>query len=292
MTGGEGTELLISEVYKDFVNLHKSLNYHTSSIRAICKKLIFETNDSIKYLVATAGGQMLINLFEIEFSNQGFEIIHLAKYEGLKSDQDFRIMDFDMKLTQDSILFFIASSSGQHHSVVCNRENYKFTKLDSLIFDSALLCIKTVEISESKYISFIGSNKGKLIAVEQEYPSESKAESVLTTNPHQVGINVIDIYKNLICTVSDDQNLVIYNYNSTQGITGFELIHKVYSHHSSIKALKIVPLARFSYHYWFEDQPREPVVIITSSYDQRAWVWLYFLSKVRASFFFTLLTIT
>ena len=275
LTGGEATELMISEVCKNFLNLHKSLNYHTSSIRAIWKVMKEELNESIKYFIATGGGQMLVNLFEIEMNSQGFEIIHLTKFEGLKSDQDFRIMDFDLKVTKDAILIFIASSSGQHHSIICSREDYKFKKLDTLSFDSALLCIKTIEWSEDKYISFIGSNKGKILAINQDHlDSNIEITQALSWSPHQVGINVIDEYKNLICTGSDDQNLVLYSFDKSIGIDSFKEIHKIYAHHSSIKALKIVPLQSYS-SLFSKENSGELVLIITSSYDQRAWVWLY-----------------
>jgi len=84
ITGGEGTEMLISEVKKDHLNLLKSLNYHTSSIRWIRKFLIEENDSSTKYYIASGGGQMLVNLFEIELTKTGFEIIHLTNWQNSK----------------------------------------------------------------------------------------------------------------------------------------------------------------------------------------------------------------
>jgi WD40 repeat protein len=180
-TGGEDTEILISEVKKTHLCLQKSLNYHTSSIRTLKKLLISCSDECHRYYLASAGSQMVVNLFEVEINKEGFEIIHLTKFEGLKSDQDFRIMDIDFKVNGDSIFIFIASSSGQYHCIKSGKESPKFSLLGELAFDTALLCIKAVENVDGTFTVFSGTNKGKFLTIRQPQKEGKFIKNLLTS---------------------------------------------------------------------------------------------------------------
>jgi len=289
VTGGEDTEILIAEVKKDQLDLQKSLNYHTSSIRVI-KKLVKEISEtSHKYYIATAGSQMVINLFEIEMSADGFEIIHLAKLDRkailrmnneMKADQDFRIMDIDIKITNSHLLVFVASSSGHYHCVASPLDAPKLIPVISLTFDTALLCIKAVKTSDG-FTVFAGSNKGKLITIRQKIgkfnsvnhigqstDDEWSAVVVETVQAHQIGINVIDMKDNYLCTGSDDQHISLHEYDPvTSRITKST---SFYSHHSSVKALKFFKLSQ---NPASDVDSKDQLFMVSSSYDQIGRVW-------------------
>ena len=262
VTGGEDTEMLISIVKPDRLDLINSFNYHTSSIRVIRKILYFESSNEYKYYMVTAGGQMIVNLFDVIINESGIEILHLSKYEGLKSDQDFRIMDVDIKTNLDSkLLVFIASSSGQYHWIVHDQYNSKFETISTLEFDTSLLWIKAVQ-NKNEYACFIGTNKGKFIAIQQSFEQTENEEylaNVISINkPHQIGINVLDIQSKIICTGSDDQQLVVQKIdveNMNENLLTIQA--QKYAHHSSIKALKMFSLikdAQGKYYDIFENQ--------------------------------------
>ncbi|CAI2362795.1 unnamed protein product [Moneuplotes crassus] len=268
-TGGEDTEILIAEVLSDYLDLQKSLNYHTSSIRVIKKILKSKTEDNHKYYVVSGGGQLLVNLFEIELSAQGLEVIHLSKYEGLKSSQDFRIMDIEILATQENVICFIASSSGEYHCIQANTSDYEFSKVSTLAFDTALLCLKAFPIEDQTYGVIVGTNKGKMMALRQVTGEniEISTENVtndLTWQGHQIGINVIDISKDFICTGSDDQSLKLTKLEIIDEKISIQEVYASYSHHSSIKALRF-----FSLLY----KGCETTFLVSSSYDQRGCIW-------------------
>lgn len=145
LMGGEDTEMMLGDVKKDQIDLIQSFNHHTSSIRSIIQ---LEGNGM--NMLVSAGGRMVVNLYQLNQSESGNEVIHLCKYEGLtKSDQDFRIMAVDGLYLQDHVVLFIASSSGQYHCIACKHTDYKFSLISTLKFDTALLCIKMVEVKEN-----------------------------------------------------------------------------------------------------------------------------------------------